>query len=258
MDRKGYIVLGTLFVITWSLVKLISLHALEMRAFSFIAIFGVMWIPGIFALVVNKYEKLHIPFFGELNGNTLVAFLTAYLIGVFTSYNPNNNYTNFLDTQLLFPLLACPLGIFTSWGGIFFWWGYLYKKLSHLHPLIVILIVGVTWSLWHAPFILLCDWMYYTTYPVKGLASASLAIILLSPVLFYFRWQGNNVFNPALFLWVLFGVLGSSYDDGEIEERIIGAKGIIVMSVCACISLALLWKQGAFKKTQLTSANGKK
>lgn len=255
LDRKTWIALGVSFVLTWVLMKWISLFEAEMEFSYFFSTWFLTWVPGCMGLIAAKYEKIKIPILSEPIPILLCSFLIAWLLGVCIVSQSDSFSSDHLFIKLFIFYPACSLlNMIHVCGFVIFWWGYLYKKLEQLHPFITLLIIGVSSGLWYAPVILM-ESGYCAEHCLEAIVKMSLLMIVVSPLMFYLRLNGKNIFAPALFFSTLTmsEILRNDFQD-SLVEGVIGFRGITALFVCSCITLLLLWKQGAFARERKQKA----
>lgn len=76
------------------------------------------------------------------------------------------------------------------------WRGFLMKELQGRKFLVVALIIGLIWGLWHAPLIL--NGHNYPQHPVAGVPMMVLMCLALTPMLMYFRIKSGSVIVAAV------------------------------------------------------------
>lgn len=254
MDFKSVLVIGLVYLITWILMIKIEM-AEGMCASYFVAIYFLTWIPGVFALVFSRLEGFKIPIFKGANSFFFRVLLLAMGIGVCIIFSPNimpaNERVGNISFILLYPIVIL-IGAVQAIGETVFWWGYIYKKLEHLHPIKTLLSIGVLWGLWHAPLILMVSGYIYDAHRVTGLAMMPLFTLAISPLMFYFRRRGRCVLVPAIFYCVVnfsdFLLDQCCHNNNDLIEGIHGLPAIEVLFACSCVALFLLWREGAFKR----------
>lgn len=249
MDRKSWLVLAITFALSWILMKWIVFADGNMRVSYFFCIFLFTWIPGCIGLIAAKLEGIRIPILSEPIPILLLSYFLALFLGIWINYRPGHEAHRFFELLVLYPLGSL-IWVINVCGATIFWWGYLYKKLEKLHPLLTMLVIGVSWGLWHAPLILMAEGYYYEKHPLEGIAMMTLLTTAVSPMLFYLRRNGKNIFAPALFFAGLIAseMFSPEFGKNDLIDGVTGLYGIKVLLFFSCIALAFLWKQGALKK----------
>jgi uncharacterized protein len=111
------------------------------------------------------------------------------------------------------------------------WRGYLLKALQNKKFMIVSLIIGTVWGLWHFPLILIGH--NYPQHPVAGVGMMVIFCILLTPMMIYVVIKSKSVITAAIFhgannaicgVTVLYTVGGNDLTNG-----ITGVAGFIVL-----------------------------
>lgn len=251
MDRKSWLALAITFALAWILMKWITLAGGKMRVSYFFCILFFTWIPGCIGLIAAKFERIKIPILSEPIPILLLSYFFALFLGIWINYRPGHEAHWFFDLVVLYPLCSL-IWVINVCGATIFWWGYLYQKLEKFHPLLAMLIIGVSWGLWYAPLILMAEGYYYARHRVEGIVMMTLLTTVVSPLMFYFRRNGKNIFAPALFFAALIAseMFGSEFGKDDLIDGVTGIYGIKVLLFFSCIALALLWKQGALKRQQ--------
>lgn len=251
LDRKTWIALGMSFVLTWVLMKWILLFEAKMDFSYFLSTWFLTWVPGCIGLIAAKNEKIKIPILSEPIPILFCSFLIAWLLGICTAFQSDSFSSDHLFIKLFIFYPACSLlNMIHVCGLAIFWWGYLYKKLEQLHPFIALLIIGISCGLWYAPLIMM-ESGYCKEHCLETLVKITLLVIVASPLMFYLRRKGKNIFAPALFFSTLTmsEILRNDFQD-SLVEGVIGFRGITMLFVCSCITIMLLWKQGALAREQ--------
>lgn len=254
MDLKSCVAIGLAFLITWALVIKIEL-AEGMCASYFVAVWFLTWVPGIIAFIFARFEGFKIPIFKGANSVFFRALLMAICLGVCVNFRPNlsDGWASGIFFLLFYPI-AILIGAVHAIGETTFWWGYIYKKLEHLHPIKTLLIIGVMWGLWHAPLILMTSGYFYDKHRLEGVAIMPLFTLVLSPLMLYFRRKGGCVLTPTIFYGAILitdFLRAERYHNNDLIDGIHGIHAIEVLFVCSCVALFFLWKEGAFKQQKI-------
>ncbi|MCL2230120.1 MAG: CPBP family intramembrane metalloprotease [Treponema sp.] len=113
------------------------------------------------------------------------------------------------------------------------WRGYLLKALNGKRFLLVSLITGAVWGLWHFPLILLGH--NYPQHPVIGVAMMVLFCILLSPVMTYIVIKSKSVITAAVFHGCLNAIAGINLfllvGGNDLTKGMTGAAGLIALII---------------------------
>lgn len=254
MDLKSWVVIGLTFVATWVLMIKIEL-ADGMRASYFVAIWFLTWIPGIIAFIFARLEGFKIPVFRGANHFFFRALLLAMCLGFCINFrpSPDGGWIGSVFFLFFYPI-AILIGMVHAIGTTAFWWGYIYKKLEHAHPIKLLLTIGISWGLWHAPLILLSDGYYYIGHGLEGVWTMSLFTLSISPLMLYFRRKGQCVLVPTIFYGAIL-VTDYFHTEGnfanDLVDGIHGLQAIEVLFACSCVALFLLWKEGIFSRQKI-------
>lgn len=183
-----------------------------------------MWIPGIFALIYMKKEKISFKiwkkpsafFWHALWVPALICFLGIGFNFLFASFSLDAVNIALENQRILFfssPVLN--IGVFLLYlfvvaalasltfnflfalGEELFWRGYLWEKLKCLGFYRASFWIGAIWGLWHAPVILLLGYNY-PEHRVLGAVFMVIFCILLSPLYTYFRIQDKSLQAPTI------------------------------------------------------------
>ena len=113
------------------------------------------------------------------------------------------------------------------------WRGYLLKALKEKKFLLVSLITGAVWGLWHFPLILLGH--NYPQHPVPGVAMMVILCILLSPVMTYIVIKSKSVITAAIFHGCLNAIAGINLfilvGGNDLTKGMTGAAGFIALII---------------------------
>jgi hypothetical protein len=248
MDRKTWIALGILFAATWIAMWMMFLFEAQMRAFYFLGLWLLTWIPGCLAIICSLMEKLEIPFPAGRFRFYLSACLLAWILGIYIGYNPAHQEGSwFLDLFFVYPLFSLLFNGISAFGSSLFWWGYLYKKLEKWHPLLTLLLIGTLSGLWCTPLVLLGNGYYFDNHRIAGLVMLPVFHIAISPMMFYFRYKTGSMLAPALFFALLEGsycLCAQDYPAHFLSDGPISIPGLKILSVCSCVTLGFLGWQG--------------
>ncbi|GBU23260.1 hypothetical protein R80B4_03177 [Fibrobacteres bacterium R8-0-B4] len=134
------------------------------------------------------------------------------------------------------------------------WRGYLLKALQNKKFMIVSLIIGAVWGLWHFPLILIGH--NYPQHPAAGVWMMVIYCILLTPMMIYIVIKSKSVITAAIFhgannaiagITVLYTVGGSDLTNG-----VTGIAGFIVLLLANIIFFIYdryIAKENIFAKT---------
>ena len=134
------------------------------------------------------------------------------------------------------------------------WRGYLLRELANKKFLVVSLITGIVWGLWHFPLILIGH--NYPQYPVIGVGMMTVWCILLSPVMTYIVIKSKSVITAAIFHGVLNAIAGIGVlylvGGNNLTNGVTGLAGFIALfSVNSAFFLydKYVTKENIFSKT---------
>ncbi len=235
MDLKSWLVISLIYVI--KCILMIKIESAEEISISYLgAICVSTWIPGAIALVVAQLEYFKIPIVCAANHCFSRILLSAICIGMVMLVG-KESYIYAVPYQ--FVIL---FGVLQAICETLFWWGYVYKKLEYLHPIRMFLIIGLLWGLWHTPEVLMVSSSKHDLSHIMEVMAALLYFLAASPLMLYFRLKGRSILVPAIFYYAMI-------------EGARGLQPMIVLSVCSCVALFLLWKDGAFGATSIAKSS---
>jgi len=111
------------------------------------------------------------------------------------------------------------------------WRGYLLKALQNKKFMIVSLIIGTVWGLWHFPLVLMGH--NYPQHPVAGVGMMVIFCILLTPMMIYIVIKSKSVITAAVFHGINNAICGITvlYTVGgnDLTNGITGIAGFIVL-----------------------------
>jgi len=111
------------------------------------------------------------------------------------------------------------------------WRGYLLRALQDKRFLLVSLIIGIVWGVWHFPLILLGH--NYPQHPVAGVGMMVIFCILLTPMMIYIVLKSGSVITAAIFHGVLNAISGISLmfltGGNDLTNGLTGLAGFIVL-----------------------------
>lgn len=114
---------------------------------------------------------------------------------------------------------------FIAFGEEMGWRGYLLKAFGHKSFLVVTLVIGFVWGLWHFPLILIGH--NYPQHRVAGIGMMIIWCILISPIITYIAIKSKSIVTAAIFHGTLNAVAGIDvvYVVGG-NDLLNGAKGL--------------------------------
>ncbi|MCL2231214.1 MAG: CPBP family intramembrane metalloprotease [Treponema sp.] len=111
------------------------------------------------------------------------------------------------------------------------WRGYLLKALQGKKFLLVSLITGAVWGVWHFPLILIGH--NYPQHPIAGVAMMVIFCILLSPMMTYIVIKSKSVITAAIFHGSINAIAGISLiflvGGNDLTNGMTGAAGFITL-----------------------------
>jgi membrane protease YdiL (CAAX protease family) len=212
-----------------------------------------MFLPAICAIVLQlihkerPFSELGISF--RLNWWWLVAaivpIILAFLALSISLLFPNVSYSAlvvqqvshyspfvFALIQILNSLIAgCTINAIFAFGEELGWRGYLVKALQDKWFLLVSLIIGAVWGVWHFPLILMGQ--NYPQHPAAGVFMMIVFCILLTPMMIYLVIKAKSVIVAAIFHGVLNAIGGIALvylaGGNDLTNGITGLAGFIVL-----------------------------
>jgi len=133
------------------------------------------------------------------------------------------------------------------------WRGFLVKELKGKKFLVVAMIIGVIWGLWHFPLIL--NGHNYPDHPVAGVFMMVLMCLAFTPILLYFRHKSGSVVVPAIMHGTFNAVVGVSilfvtpYND-----LLVGGAGLAGIVVLLAFDVCLFLYDRFVSKERIFSA----
>jgi membrane protease YdiL (CAAX protease family) len=134
------------------------------------------------------------------------------------------------------------------------WRGYLLNSLKEKKFLVVSLIIGTVWGLWHFPLILLGH--NYPQHPVPGVGMMVVYTILITPMMIYIVIKSKSVITAAIFHGANNAIAGISllYLSGgsDITNGVTGIAGFIAllfMNLLFYLYDKYITKENIFTKT---------
>jgi len=113
------------------------------------------------------------------------------------------------------------------------WRGFLLKALKEKKFLLVSLITGIVWGIWHFPLILRGH--NYPQHPVLGVGMMVIFCVLLAPVMTYIVIKSKSVITAAIFHGSLNAIAGISVlylvGGNDLTNGITGAAGFITLII---------------------------
>ncbi len=248
------------------------LFAIEIKVFvsntvvQGICIAFTMWIPGIIALIYAKKESLKLPIFSGKKKWYLISALLAYFVmllsffitRIFTSFQASDIFIRIIPTSIqsnLTPALTMTFGIlimtllvliagltinaFFALGEELMWRGYLYDKLKEKSPLVLVLLTGVIWGLWHAPIIFLLGHNYPSN-PILGIFMMVILCTLQSPIMYFLRVKSNSIVAPSIFHGTINAMGGFALFFASYNPLYHGITGFCGFGALGLISLILI------------------
>jgi len=111
------------------------------------------------------------------------------------------------------------------------WRGYLLKAFQGKKFLLVSLITGAVWGIWHFPLILIGH--NYPQHPIAGVAMMVIFCILLSPMMAYIVIKSKSVITAAIFHGSINAIAGISLlflvGGNDLTNGMTGAAGFITL-----------------------------
>ncbi|MCL2196423.1 MAG: CPBP family intramembrane metalloprotease [Treponema sp.] len=111
------------------------------------------------------------------------------------------------------------------------WRGYLLKAFQGKKFLLVSLITGAVWGVWHFPLILIGH--NYPQHPIAGVAMMVIFCILLSPMMAYIVIKSKSVITAAIFHGCINAIAGISLlflvGGNDLTNGMTGAAGFITL-----------------------------
>ena len=128
-------------------------------------------------------------------------------------------------------ILGCTVNAIFAFGEELGWRGYLLRALQDKRFLLVSLIIGVVWGLWHFPLILLGH--NYPQHPVPGVGMMVIFCILLTPMMIYIVLKSGSVIAAAIFHGVNNAIAGISLmfttGGNDLTNGVTGLAGFIAL-----------------------------
>jgi len=128
-------------------------------------------------------------------------------------------------------ILGCTINAILAFGEELGWRGYLLKALQDKWFLLVSLIIGFVWGVWHFPLILLGH--NYPQHPVAGVGMMVIFCLLLTPMMIYIVIKSKSMITAAIFHGVLNAISGISLmflsGGNDLTNGITGLAGFIVL-----------------------------
>jgi len=182
-----------------------------------------MWVPGVFALIYMKQEKMSIKIFHKPTKACMYALLIPFIVvaaGVlltlpFAKFSSEGllilaqqYHIHFASPVLNMVIVVVGLYVMAlvvsfsinfifTLGEELFWRGYLWEKVKGFGFWKASAIIGVLWGVWHAPMILL----FGTNYPehrVLGIFFMIAFCLVTTPMMLYLRLQDRSLMAPVL------------------------------------------------------------
>ena len=187
---------------------------------------GLMWCPGISALITSRLMKRKISLLGWQWGNTryqvwsflvpilyaIAAYLVIWIIGWGGFYNADfvtqvsaafgfGSLPQWLTIILFFILTGIyglPASVASAMGEEIGWRGFLVPELSKtMNYTKTSLLVGCIWALWHFPILIFAD--YNSGTPTWfALSCFTVMVISISFVFTWFRLKSNSLWTGVL------------------------------------------------------------
>lgn len=175
-----------------------------------------MWIPGLFAFLYAKKEKISLPiissnkiyyFYAILTSivlMTIVFFLSLFYSKVDFSkliVFHGNIYKDFLSNFFLFIFVGLiggsTINLLFAFGEEVMWRGFLWEKIKFLGFWKASITIGFLWGVWYFPIVFLME----HNYPVHQLLGSLWMIILCvltAPLYLYLRIRSESILAPSL------------------------------------------------------------
>jgi membrane protease YdiL (CAAX protease family) len=246
------VVLAVSWIVAGVAIFLFGLRITNVQAYTIFAA-AYMLLPAICAIILQMihrerpFSELGVSF--RVNWWWLVAAIVPIILAFLTlGINllfPNVSYSSLVVQQVspyspfVFTLLqivntlilGCTINAFFAFGEELGWRGYLLKALQDKRFLLVSLIIGVVWGVWHFPLILLGH--NYPQHPVPGVAMMIVFCVLLTPMMIYIVLQSGSVITAAIFHGVLNAIAGISLlflsGGNDLTNGMTGLAGFIVL-----------------------------
>jgi uncharacterized protein len=269
----------TFLLITFSLSSIfysLIIHVGQLGGGFNMYVTGLMWCPGIAALLTSKISGRAISLLGWQWGQTkyqirsyliplLYAFITYLIIwsfgwgGFYNDAFITEVATSFGWTQLpkglviVFSFII--IGIFgmarssaTAMGEEIGWRGFLVPELSKRYSYTqTSIIVGLIWSVWHFPILIFADYNSGTPY-WYGLSCFTVMVTSISFIYAWFRLKSNSLWTGVilhashnLFIQSIFTPI--TKDTGN-TKYFIDEFGIVLPIVCLCFAI-YFWSKRA-------------
>lgn len=236
-------------------------------------ILGIVWSPGIAALITSRLYRRNFTELGWHWGNwhyhffsyftpfiyTLVAYLATWFLGFGAFFNHNSikeiakNYGwETLPSSViicLYVIFSATLGILEACppalGEEIGWRGFLVPELAKITTFFnTALISGVVWAVWHYPVIIFGGYNGGTSIPYS-LFCFTIAVIAISFPLAWLRLKSGSLWTGMVFhasdnLFIQ-NVFNPLTQDTGITKYITGEFGIAVAITCS-ITACIFWQ----------------
>lgn len=262
----------TFLFITFALSSIfyfLIIHTGKLRSGFDMYVTGLMWTPGISALITSLILGRKISELGWQWGKTkyqlrsylvpllytFIAYIIIWSFGWGGFYNEefiSQVATSFGWTQLpsglIIVLYFIIMGIFgmpfysaTAMGEEIGWRGFLVPELfKNFNYTITSLIVGIIWAVWHFPILIFADYNSGAPY-WYSLSCFTLMVISISFVFTWFRLKSNSLWTGVilhashnLFIQSIFTPL--TKDTGN-TKYFVNEFGIVLPVVCGCFAI---------------------
>ena len=230
-----------------------------------------MWVPGLVALVMARYEGVPLHALAKPNKAYFKAAVTAVAIAVvvFAASVPFGNYVGLEKLRPGLPpslnqlsglgfsltigavltlavlLAGLTVNMLAALGEELMWRGYLWQAWQHLGLIRASLLIGGAWGIWHAPIIIGFGHNYPDN-PWLGAIAMLAFTTAATPLMLAYRRQGESVLVPAVF----HGTLNAC---GPLVLVIFDSPNMLIVGFTGIIGIAVLSTASAFAILRDTS-----
>lgn len=244
---------------------------------------GLMWCPGLSAIITSVILKRKISLLGWRWGETrlqiwsyliplfyaLVAYLIIWLAGFGKFYNDEfvekfslsfgfdklNDELAIILYCMLMGIYGLPASMASALGEEIGWRGFLvpelYKSMSYTKTSII---VGVIWAIWHYPILIFAD--YNTGTPSwYGLTCFTVMVISISFVFTWFRIKSTSLWTAVLLHashnLIIQTILTPLTKDTGNTKFYIDEFGAVLPLVCVCLAVFFWTKRSALNVSNI-------
>jgi len=238
---------------------------------------GLMWCPGISAIITSVILKRKVSLLGWQWGETrfqvwsylipllyaLLAYLIIWLAGFGKFYNGEfvekfslafgfdklNDELAIILYCILMGIYGLPASMASALGEEIGWRGFLvpelYKSLSYTKTSII---TGIIWAVWHYPILIFAD--YNTGTPAwYGLSCFTVMVISISFVFTWFRIRSGSLWTAVLLHashnLIIQAILTPLTKDTGNTKFFIDEFGAVLPLVCVCLAIFFWTKRSA-------------